>query len=214
MYFEAGQHKNAGLTFNPLKAIIAPRPIGWVSSFNEMGQSNLAPYSFFNVISETPAMIGFCAVCDTARTTKDRLKDSVRNITQKKEFVLNIVSHALLDKMHATSAAFDETTSEFDAVSLKEIQATKVHAPMVKEAPCHLECQLWNIIDLPHVKENVQCKWIMATIIAIHIKDEYIENGKLDITKYQPVARLGYQDYTYVERIISKKPAILKENEK
>jgi len=195
MFFTPGSHKDHGLPFNPLKAIVAPRPIGWISTVNKEGKANLAPYSFFNAISETPPMVGFSV------SPGEREKDSLVNSRETGEFVVNIVSHAQMQAMSDTSAPVPHGLSEFDLTGLSAIPSNMVAAPRVKDAPCHLECKVWDILALPEDEHGQRNYWVMGTIIGIHVDEAVIVDGKIDVSLYQPVSRLGYKDYSVVRDV-------------
>ncbi|XDZ64636.1 flavin reductase family protein [Alphaproteobacteria bacterium LSUCC0684] len=195
MFFTPGTHQEHGLPFNPLKAIVAPRPIGWISTVNAAGNANLAPYSFFNAISETPPMVGFSV------SPAEREKDSLVNSRETGEFVVNIVSHAQMQAMSDTSAPAAHGVSEFDLVGIEAEPSTRVAPPRVKDAPCHLECKVWDILALPEDENGDRNYWVMGTIIGININDAVIVDGKVDVSLYQPVSRLGYKDYSVVRDV-------------
>ena len=204
MYFKAGNHKQAGLRYGPFKAIISPRPIGWISSYDENGVANLAPYSFFNAVSEIPPMVMFVSAPD-ARKPSDAQhhnpKDSLHNIRITGEFGVNIVSAAQKEAMVASSATLSPQVDEFSAAGLAKMKARDIKAPLVAGAPAHLECRLYDMLDLPGTDKRAGCVMVLGHVISIHIDDDYIQNGKLDVTKYQPVARLGYKDYATITDI-------------
>ena len=203
MFFTPGTHQDHGLPYNPFKAIVAPRPIGWISSLSKDGVANLAPYSFFNAISELPPMVGFSAAPNAGINSE---KDSLVNIRDTGEFVVNIVSKAQIDAMNVSSAPLPNHESEFDVAGLTQEASTLVAVPKVKGAPCHLECKLWKILPLPphqpEMDNEQHNNWVMGIVIGIHIADDVLtEDGKIDVLKFTPAARLGYKDYAYVERV-------------
>jgi flavin reductase (DIM6/NTAB) family NADH-FMN oxidoreductase RutF len=196
MFFTPGNHQDHGLPYNPFKAIVAPRPIGWISSINKDGVPNLAPYSFFNAISEIPPMVGFSAAPGEIGD-----KDSLVNIRDNGEFVVNIVSKVQIHEMSVTSAPLDHDVSEFDFAHLTPEQSKLVKPPRVKGAPCQLECKLWDILPMPEMPDGRRNQWVMGMVIGIHIDDSVLTDGKVDVLKYNPAARLGYKDYTFVEDV-------------
>lgn len=198
MFFTPGTHKDHGLTHNPFKAIVSPRPIGWISTLGADGTPNLAPYSFFNAISELPPMVGFAAAPNANGD-----KDSLVNARTSGEFVVNIVSKEQMQAMSDTSAELAAHESEFDFAGLTPTPATLVNAPMVKDAPCQLECKLWDIIELPEMPNGRRNQWVMGSVIGIHINDNVIVEGKVDVLKYNPVSRLGYMDYAVIEDVLT-----------
>lgn len=199
MYFQPGAHKEAGLSFSPIKAIVSPRPIGWISTRGKNGTFNLAPYSYFNAISEQPPMVIF----SSAPSDSSQHKDSLRNVIETKEFVVNIVSSALGDAMNITSAGLSYGESEFAAANLKMANCQTVLAPRVVASPASLECKLWKIIELPKPDSANGGVLIIGTITGIHIDDAVVKDGKVDVTIYKPLARLGYMDYAKISDVFT-----------
>ena len=210
MYFRPGLHKEAGLSFSPIKAIVSPRPIGWISSCGKDGSINLAPYSYFNAISELPPMVMF----SSAPSGNVQHKDSLRNVTETEEFVVNVVSAALGDAMNITSADLAYGQNEFTAASLEMADCNTVKVPRVAAAPAALECKLWKVIELPKpetdgAETGIAGVMVIGTITGIHIADEIVKGGKIDVTSYQPLARLGYMDYARINDVFSMpRPAV------
>ena len=197
MFYTPGNHKDHGLPHSPFKAIVSPRPIGWISTISKDGKPNLGPYSFFNAISELPPMVGF-----SSSPGSDGEKDSLANARDTGCFVVNIVSKAQVDGMNASSADLPRGDSEFDYAGLEAEPSMLVEAPRVKGAPAQLECELWDILDLPEMGGGKRNHWVMGRVVGIHIDDRFVVDGKLDVTLYQPVSRLGYKDYAVIEEMI------------
>lgn len=191
------QHKDAGLSFNPLKAIVSPRPIGWISSKGADGSINLAPYSFFNAISENPAMVIFSAESADA----DHRKDSLRNIEETGEFVVNIVGQAQFDAMNISSQSFDYGDNEFLHAGLDMVDSGTVSPPRVGNVPAALECRLFQTIPLPRNEDGRGYVLVMGTVTGIYVDDAVVVDGKVDYTAYTPISRLGYRDYGRVTDI-------------
>ena len=205
MYFRAGLHKEAGLSFSPIKAIVSPRPIGWISSCGKDGSINLAPYSYFNTISELPPMVMF----SSAPSGNAQHKDSLRNVIETEEFVVNVVSAALGDVMNITSADLAYGQNEFTAAGLEMADCNTVKVPRVAAAPAALECKLWKVIELPKPETGGSGVMVIGTITGIHIADETVKDGKIDVTSYQPLARLGYMDYARINDVFAMpRPAV------
>lgn len=184
-----------GLAHNPYKAIVSPRPIAWISSKGKNGHVNLAPYSYFNIVSENPIMVVFGS--SGGKPDRENGKDTLSNIRETGEFVVNIVSYALRDAMNKTSDRWSADTDEFAIAGLEKAASRMVDVPRVARSPAALECRLWKIIALPGEHESL----VIAQVEGIHIDDAFIRDGKLDVTLYQPLARLGYHDYSAVENI-------------
>ena len=198
MFFTPGTHLQSGLSHNPLKAIVSPRPIGWISSQGSDGSVNLAPYSYFNAISEQPPMVMFSSAPGV-----NTFKDSLRNVLETKEFVVNVVSAALGDAMNVSSGSFPYGTNEFDIAGLEMAACETVSVPRVKAAPAALECCLWQAIDLPTPDNGQASTVVTGTITGIHIADDVIVDGKVDVAAYQPLARLGYMDYAQITELFA-----------
>ena len=206
MYFRPGSHKEAGLSFSPIKAIVSPRPIGWISSCGKDGTINLAPYSYFNAISELPPMVMF----SSAPSGNAQHKDSLRNVIETEEFVVNVVSAALGDAMNITSADLAYGQNEFTAAGLEMADCQTVKVPRVAAAPAALECKLWKVIELPIPETGGAGVMVIGLITGIHIADETVKDGKIDVTSYQPLARLGYMDYARIDDVFAMPRPVVK----
>jgi len=191
---EAPDH---GLPHNPFKAIVSPRPIGWISTVSADGTANLAPYSFFNALCDNPPMVMFASTGQKPDQAKG--KDSLANILATEEFAVNIVSYALKDKMNASAASFPADVDEFKAAGLTKAACKAISTPHVAEAPAVLECKLYKIIDLPGASNTM----VIGEVVGVHMKDDFIVNGQFDVTRYRPLSRLGYMDYAAVENVFS-----------
>jgi flavin reductase (DIM6/NTAB) family NADH-FMN oxidoreductase RutF len=192
------RNNDHGLPHNPFKAIVSPRPIAWISTLNPDGVANLAPYSFFNGVQDTPPMLMFSVT--GAKAGSDEPKDSLTNIRTSGEFCVNIVSDALKDAMNITSQRFAHGVDEFEKAGLEKAASRVIKAPYVAASPVAMECTLHSIIDLLGGGQMV-----LGQVVGVHIKDEHMKNGLLDVTSYVPLARLGYMDYTKVETVFSLK---------
>ena len=136
-------------------------------------------------------------------------KDSLRNVLETKEFVVNIVSAALGDAMNISSGSFPYGTSEFTEAGLAMAECETITVPRVKAAPAALECCLWQAIELPTVDDGAASTIVLGTVTGIHIADEVIVDGKIDVTIYQPLARLGYMDYAQITSLFEmKRPGV------
>jgi flavin reductase (DIM6/NTAB) family NADH-FMN oxidoreductase RutF len=197
MYYSTDSNDH-GLPHNPLKAILAPRPIGWISTLDAEGRANLAPYSFFNGIQDDPPMVAFST--DAKKPGLNERKDSKANILATGEFCVNVVSYALRDAMNLTSGGYAQDVDEFELAGLTKGVSRQIKAPFVTESPAALECRLYDTLDLPG-----SYTLILGTVVGVHIDDTHIKNGLLDVTSYQPLARLGYRDYSAVTEVFSLK---------
>ena len=180
------------LPHDPFKAIVAPRPIGWISSIDKEKNVNLAPYSFFNAISDNPPMVMFSIT--GIKKNENSLKDTLKNITDTKCFVVNIVSKELLNQMNETSGNYSKETDEFILSKLEKSNCVNIDVPRVKKSPASLECKLYKIVELPGLRNNM----VLGKVIGVHIDDKYLQKGILDVLTFNPVARMGYKDYTMI----------------
>ncbi len=201
MFYEA--NKPHGLPHNPFKAIVAPRPIGWVSSVSKDGVQNLAPYSFFNAVCDTPPMV---------MIGSNGYKDSVRNIEETGEFVCNQATLDLAEAMNMSSAMVGADVNEFELSGLTACASNLVNAPRVLEAKTAMECKLLNVQRLVDIDGNVTNSWlILGQVVGVHIDESVLENGILDVTKMKPLARLGYMDYSVVDSVFQMDRPVLPE---
>lgn len=196
MYYETDTN-NHGLRFNPLKACVVPRPIGWLTTINDRGVVNLAPFSFFNLLSYDPPFVMFSA----GRHEGDSgTKDSVSNIVATGEFVYNMATFAQKDQMNLTASILDHSVDEMAAAGLERLPARLVRPPRVKGSPIHFECRLHQVIALPGRKPTANHDLVIGHVIAVHIDDEALtSDGLVDVIKIRPIARLGYKDYVSVD---------------
>lgn len=186
-----------GLPHNPFNAIVTPRPIGWISSRSADGHDNLAPYSFFNAVAYEPPQVMFAST--GSKADRDFGKDSVANIRETGVFACNVVSHALRDAMNASSAALAGDVDEFTHAGLEKAECETVACSYVVDAPAVLECKLTKIVELPGLSNQV----VFGEVTGVRIRDEHLIDGTFDVTTFQPLARLGYRDYSVVKDLFS-----------
>lgn len=189
-----------GLPHDPFKSCVAPRPIAWVSSIHPDGTVNLAPYSFFNALASDPPMV---MISFNGYHAHGGEKDTLHNIKASGEFVVNMVPLALKDAMNATTANVAHEVDEFGLAGLTAEPAALVRPPRVAEAPIHLECSLHQEIELPCTLENSINRMIIGRVLGVHIRDEVLVDGLVDLNLIQPLARLGYMQYSAVESLFS-----------
>ncbi len=194
MFYDT-QTNGHGLPHDPFKAIVAPRPIGWISSLGADGSVNLAPYSFFNAFSSRPPIVGFAS---------EGPKDSVSFIAETREFVCNLVTFDLRNEMNATSAPLPRGTSEFIHAGLETAPSTLVKPPRVKASPVALECKLVEIKELTDSDGNsVNSFLVLGHVVGIYINEAFIKDGRFDIVAAGTIARCGYTDYAVVDDLFS-----------
>ncbi|EEE37632.1 flavin reductase domain protein, FMN-binding [Rhodobacteraceae bacterium KLH11] len=186
-----------GLPHNPFNAIIAPRPIGWISTRDADGINNLAPYSFFNGVAYTPPQVMFATT--SAKPDQDGGKDSIANIEATGVFCVNVVAYAHQDAMNASSEGLAKHIDEFDHAGLAPVECETINCPRVEGAPAALECKLTRIVTLPGEANRV----VFGEVTGVHLQDDHIRDGKFDVTSFQPLARLGYRDYAVVRELFS-----------
>ena len=176
-----------GMAHDPFKAIVAPRPIGWIGSKGSDGSRNLSPYSFFNAVGDRPKMVMF---------SSSGRKDSLRNVEETGVFTASFVSRSLLGQMSASSAAVPYETDEFLLAGLTAAQGQLVDAPYVGEAVAALECRVTRILTLPDMEGNeTDSHVVFGQVVGIHIADAMIRDGRFDLAFAEPIMRLGYMDY-------------------
>ncbi|CAN1514671.1 COG1853 Conserved protein/domain typically associated with flavoprotein oxygenases, DIM6/NTAB family [Burkholderiaceae bacterium] len=187
--------KGHGLPHNPFKAIVAPRPIGWISSIDKQGRVNLAPYSFFNAFAETPPVIGFC--------TSHARKDSVNNIDETGEFVANFCGAELALEMNITSASVAPGVDEMKLAGLEAAASTLVKPPRIARAIAALECKLISTTQLKNAKGELIDTWLtLGEVVGVHINDEFLKDGIFDTAAARPLGRCGYKgDYVEVNTL-------------
>ncbi len=184
MHYDVAQ--GHGLKHDPFKALVSPRPIGWISSVDAEGRPNLAPYSFFNAVSDHPHMVAF---------SSNGLKDSQRNIEATGEFVCSMVSYGLREAMNASSAPLPAGESEFVHAGLETAPSRLVKPPRVKVAPAALECKLVQTVPVVSLEGKQVYTLIIGQVVAIYIDDAMIRDGLVDTAQLDLIARGGYHDY-------------------
>ncbi|MEZ5924332.1 MAG: flavin reductase family protein [Hyphomicrobiaceae bacterium] len=187
MHYDAIK-RDHGLPIDPFKAIVMPRPIGWISTVSSSGICNLAPYSFFNAVADTPPYVMFAS---GAR------KDSQRNAEETGEFVCSIVSYDLREAMNATSATVSPDVDEFELAGLEKAASRFVAPPRVKAAPAALECRYWKSVELPGGSETGTL--VIGAVVGIYLDDRFVKDGRVDSIAMRPLARLGYSEYAVAE---------------
>ena len=194
MNYQPPKH-NHGLPHDPMMALVAPRPIGWISSLSPDGVLNLAPYSFFNIFCHTPAIVGF---------SSHFRKHSVNNIEKSGEFVCNLAVEALLHQMNWSAKHIPTDQDEFELVGLETAPSLLIKTPRVAAAPVALEC-VWTETHQPLGADGQPCEnyLVFGEVISAYIDDRVIVDGIVDLTLMRPVARCGYLDFATVTSLTS-----------
>jgi flavin reductase (DIM6/NTAB) family NADH-FMN oxidoreductase RutF len=182
-----------GLAHNPFTSLVMPRPIGWISSLSKEGVANLAPYSFCNLVGGQPPFVMFSSY---------GVKDSQKNIEETGEFVVNMAVGALKEAVVASSEPVAADVDEFEMTGLKKAPSINIAAPRVAESPISLECTLNSIIPLVAKSgQKGDSTIILGEIVGVHISDEVIVDEMIDISRVQPLTRLGYLDYAVIDSV-------------
>jgi flavin reductase (DIM6/NTAB) family NADH-FMN oxidoreductase RutF len=194
MFYDTAKNDH-GLPYNPLKAMVAPRPIGWITSMSAKGEINLAPYSFFNAVSDDPPVVLF---------SSEGPKDSLIFVEETKEFVCNLATFDLRHAVVETSEALPRGINEMETFGLASAPSRLVRPPRVAASPCALECRLLQVVHLTDLEERPTSRHVVfGQVVGVHIDDRFIKNGRLDTAAMRPIARCGYADYAVVNEVFA-----------
>lgn len=179
------------LPHNPLKAIVAPRPIGWISAMDKAGRLNLSPYSFFNAVAGEPDMVMF---------SSSGRKDAMTFAQEGGEFVCNLATYDLREAVNATSAELERGVSEFGFAGLTTAPSRKVRVPRVAESPAAIECKWLQTVPLvPLGGGEPESFMVIGQVVSIYVDDRFLREGRVDTGAMRPIMRGGYFDYFTVE---------------
>jgi flavin reductase (DIM6/NTAB) family NADH-FMN oxidoreductase RutF len=194
LFYEPDRRDRAILPHDPFKAFIAPRPIGWVSTVGPEGELNLAPYSFFNAVCDSPPMLAF---------SSDGPKDSATFAGGRGEFVWNMPTWELREAMNQTSASVPRGTDEFALAGLATAPSRLVAPPRVAATPCALECRVVHELELRDVDGRpVDQHLVVGQVVGVHVDERFIVGGVVDLVALRPIARCGYRgDYTVLDSL-------------
>ena len=196
MFYDTASNTH-GLRHDPVKALVAPRPIGWISTVGRDGSVNLAPYSFFNLVSEHPPYVMF---------SSGGRKHSQRNAEETGEFVCSLATHGLREAMNKSSANVPYGADEFELAGLIKASSRLVKPPRVAASPVALECRYWQTIT-PPTRAAASYGIVIGEVVGVHIDDRFITDGLVDTVAMQPIARMGYMDYAVVtEKFVMVRP--------
>jgi flavin reductase (DIM6/NTAB) family NADH-FMN oxidoreductase RutF len=186
------------LSHNPFPALVAPRPIAWITSVGVDGSTNLAPYSHYNIVSVDPPMVMF------APSDKEGFglpKDTLRNVTEIPEFVVNVATWAMREAVNISSAVLDYGVSELLRCGLRTEPSTIVRPPRVVGVPAALECRVYDTLRLPVGTRGRASSVVIGEVVGIHIDDSMIAQGRVQTLKLAQMSRLGYFDYSVVNEV-------------
>jgi len=188
---------SADAAYKLLTGSIVPRPIAWVTTLSENGLVNAAPFSAFTFVSNKPPMIGI-----SIGRKQGKLKDTARNILRTSEFVVNIATEALLEKLHQSADEYPEDISEIEELAIETGSSQTIGIPRIASAPICFECKLAQVIEFG----DVGSKFFVGRIEMFRVRDDLIENGKIETRRLQPIARLGGPNYASLGDVISLRP--------
>jgi flavin reductase (DIM6/NTAB) family NADH-FMN oxidoreductase RutF len=190
MHYDA-RKRDHGLRYDPFKALVAPRPVGWIGTVNAAGKANLAPYSFFNAVSDRPPMVLF---------SSGGHKDSLTNIAATGEFTCSLATWALREAMNLSSATVAAQVDEFELAGLERAPSRFIRPPRVAASPAALECRMWKMQELPAPPGHPEAAYtvVFGEVVGIYIDDAFIRDGMVDTGEMRPIARMGYMEYSAV----------------
>lgn len=175
-------------SYKLLSGLVVPRPIGWIGTRRDDGTNNLAPFSFFNVVSVMPPTVMF-----SAGQHPDRPKDSVTFAERTGEFTVNIVSEEVAEAMSITSGSFEAHHDEFKIAGLEAVAGTKVSAPLVAESPANLECVVSEILDI-----GGRTRVVIGEVVVLHVREDVLDGTRIDLDALRAVGRLAGNSYVRI----------------
>lgn len=197
MFYQPDKNDH-GLPFNPFKSCVIPRPIGWISTLSRAGAANLAPYSQFQNLTFDPPYVMFAG----NQSTEGRRKDSVANTEATGEFVWNMATYAQREAVNISAMEVAPDIDEFELAGLGKLESRLVKPWRVEGAPVHFECRYHQTLRLPGNGVMGTVDIIIGRVVGVHIDDTFITpEGRIDVLKARPIARLGYYDYTSIDNV-------------
>jgi len=195
IFFQPESRDRSVFPHDPLKALIAPRPIGWIATMSARGELNLAPYSYFNGFSSNPPIVGF---------SSEGEKDSMVFAMQTREFVWSMATWELRDQMNATAASLPRGHSEFAHAGLETAPSRLVRPPRVARSPAAFECKVTEMVKLKDLDgSDSGRRLVIGRVVGIHIDDRFVREGRVDTAAMRPIARGGYDEYSVVDRVFT-----------
>jgi len=195
IFYEPHQRDKNFLPHDPFKALVAPRPIGWIATTSAKGEVNLAPYSYFNAFSSNPPLVGFSSEGD---------KDSSSFAMETGEFVWSMATWALREEMNASAASLPRGESEFAYARLETAPSRLVRPPRVAASPASFECRVTEMVKLKDVDgRDTGRRLVIGRVLGVHLDEQFVRAGRVDTAAMRPIARGGYDEYSVVERVFS-----------
>lgn len=198
MFYEVSKgHK---LPHDPFYSVVVPRPIGWVTTVNSVGIVNLAPFAFFNGCGTEPPQVLFH---NSTGRGDGQMKNTISNVEETGEFVVNLVTWELREQMNRTALNVSASIDEMDMVGLEAEPSVLVRPPRVKDSPAHLECRHIQTMEMLSNNKTFRNFIVFGEVVGIHISEDVMTDGLVDNTKFRPVARMGYHDYTVINEVFT-----------
>jgi flavin reductase (DIM6/NTAB) family NADH-FMN oxidoreductase RutF len=195
IFYEPQSRDRKIFPHDPFKALVTPRPIGWISTVSAKGELNLAPYSYFNAFSSSPPIVGFSSEGD---------KDSSTFAVQTGEFVWSMATWELRDQMNATAASLARGESEFKHARLESAPSRLVRPPRVAASPAAFECRVTEVVKLKDLDgRDSGRRLVLGRVVGIHVAERFVRQGRVDSAAMRPIARGGYDEYSVVEQVFS-----------
>ena len=195
MFFEPQSRDKKIFPHDPFKALVTPRPIGWISTVSGRGEVNLAPYSYFNAFSSNPPIVGFSSEGD---------KDSSTFAMESGEFVWSMATWDLRDQMNASAASLARGASEFEHARLDSAPSRLVRPPRVAATPAAFECRVTEVVKLKDLDgSDSGRRLVLGRVVGIHVDERFVRQGRVDSAAMRPIARGGYDEYSVVEQVFS-----------
>ena len=195
IFFEPQSRDKNLFPHDPFKALVTPRPIGWISTVSAKGELNLAPYSYFNAFSSNPPIVGF---------SSEGEKDSSTFAMETGEFVWSMATWELRDQMNASAASLARGESEFRHARLESAPSRLVRPPRVAASPAAFECRVTEMVKLKDVDgRDSGRRLVLGRVVGIYVDERYVREGRVDSAAMRPIARGGYDEYSVVEQVFS-----------
>ena len=198
MFYEIG--KETPDPFGMLNAVVVPRPIGWISTLSAGGVPNLAPYSFFNAVAYDPPQVMFAA---TSNHRFGGLKDAVLDAQTTGEFVVNVATWELRERMNASAVPAPREIDEFEYAGLTKAESKLVKCPRVAESPINLECRYIRSAEMLSNDAEDSNTVVFGQVVGVHVDERVLVDGRIDFLKLRPVGRLGYLDFVEVDSVFT-----------